>query len=291
MTLRSFSLFPLLLLSPVLLRPLALAASDVPGKVNLYEDYNCFHASTLNPTVTLPLSTCLVTPGGYGLVIAAYPPCPSSSASLLFYQDASCGVQVKVTTSIGADKCFLLWDGFYDARSVMFTCQPAAANPQPSSTTTAIVSQLAAVATGSPTGNGNSQTTSAVGPEPTNTGTSGTTNSSPGNSSGTNNSNPGNSTSSSSGSGLSTSDIIALAVGLGVGGLTITIMLLAWLFPNFRHRLRSWMSSWLDHMAFRHDEQQQWGHGGTQEMRRWQPQPYQPYQHNPDQMAINLRTT
>lgn len=272
MTVRSLSLSPLLLLSHVLLRPLALATSGIPGKVNLYEDWNCNHASTLNPTVTLPLSTCLVTPGGYGLVIGVYPPCPSSTASLIFYQDDSCGVTTKVSTALLADNCFQLAEGvtLYNARSVMFACQPAAANPQPSSTTTAVVSQLAAVATGSPSGNGSGNTTSVGGPEPTNTSTGGSSSSNPGSST---------STSSSSGSGLSTSDIIALAVGLGVGGLTITIMILAWLFPNLRHKVRSWWSSWWDHMAFPHHEQQQGGHVIMQEMHGRQPTQYQHYQY------------
>ena len=289
MSFRSLLLSLLPLLFQSLVTPNALAASTAPGKLNLYDDYSCKVASTLNPTVTLPLSTCLVTPGGEGLVIALYPECPSGTASLIYYQDTTCGVSTTIPSSIFSDKCFQLAAGvgLFTARSVMFACQPAEANPQPSSTTTAVVSQLAPVATGSPTttavvsqlapvatgspaGNGNGSTTSAAVPEPTSTSNSG---------SGGGNSNPGTSTSSSSSSGLSTSDIVAIAVGLGVGIPTITITLLAWLFPDLRRKLRGWTSSWLDHTAFRHEEQQQWGTGNMQGMRQNQ----HPGLHNPVQ--------
>lgn len=272
MSFRSLLLSLLPLLFQSLLTPNALAASTAPGKLNLYDDYSCKIASTLNPTVTLPLSTCLVTPGGEGLVIALYPECPSSTASLIYYQDTTCGVSTTISSSTFSDKCFQLAAGvgLFTARSVMFACQPAEANPQPSSTTTAVVSQLAPVATGSPAGNGNGSTTSAAVPEPTSTSNSGN---------GGGNSNPGTSTTSSSSSGLSTSDIVAIAVGLGVGIPTIIIMLLAWLFPDLRRKLRGWTSSWLDHMAFRHEEQQQWGPGNMQGTRQNQ----YPGLHNPVQ--------
>ncbi|KAK3171505.1 hypothetical protein OEA41_003589 [Lepraria neglecta] len=276
MSLRSLSLCLLLLRFHPIFGPHALAASDAAGKINLYNDYDCNQPSSLNPTVTLPLSTCLVTTGGEGLVIAEFPPCPQSTATLIYYQDTACGVPTNdVSTSIFAQNCFQLAAGtdLYNARAVMFSCQPAANNPQPSSTTTAVVSALAAVATGSTESNGGGSSTSAAGSTPTDTSTQKTSTPSSGS-----NSNGGTSTSTSTStdSGLNTGDIIALAVGLGIGIPTIVIMLATWLFPDFRHKLRSWLSGGLNQLAFQRIEPHQWHYNDTQELYSWQ-QPSQPY--------------
>lgn len=274
MSLRSLCLCTLLLLFHPTFGPQALAASVAPGKINLYDDYDCEHASTLNPTVTLPLSTCLVTTGGEGLVIDEIPPCSQDNATMIYYQDTACGVQTNnAGTSIIAQNCFQLADGpgLYNARSVMFSCQPAANNPQPSSTTTAVVSALAAVATGSTesNGSGNSRSTSATGSTPTDTITQ-------------KNSNGGTSTSTStnsgfgSGFGLDTSDIIALAVGLGIGIPTIAITFAAWRFPKFREQLRTSLPGRLEQLTFQRHEPHQWHHNGIQEMDSQQ-QPFRRY--------------
>ena len=286
MSLRSLSLCLLLLRFHPIFGPHALAASDAAGKINLYDDYNCNHPSSLNPTVTLPLSTCLVTTGGEGLVIAEFPPCPQSTATLIYYQDTACGVQANdVSTSLIAQNCFDLAAGtdIYDARAVMFSCQPAANNPQPSSTTTAVVSALAAVATGSTESNGSGSSTSAAGSTPTDTSTQkNSTGSSGSNSNGSTSTSTSTSTSSGSGSGsgtgsgLNTGDVIALVVGLGIGIPTIVIMLGAWLFPDFRHKLRRWLSGGLNQLAFQRNEPHHWYYNDTQEMSSWQ-QPFQPY--------------
>ena len=257
MSLRSLSLCLSLLSFHPVFGPIALsAAASAAGKINLYDDYDCNTPSTLNPTVTLPLSTCLVTTGGGGLVIDQTPPCPQGTATLIYYQDPACGVQTTdVSTAIASNNCFQLSDGtdLYNAKSVMFSCQPAANNPEPSSTSTAVVSALAAVATGSTGGNGSGEgggggggsSTSAAGsstPTDTNTqqnSTGGTTTGSTTGSTSPSNSDSGT----SSGSGLDTGDIIALAVGLGIGIPTIVIMLATWLMPDFRHKLRDWFSS------------------------------------------------
>lgn len=243
MSLRSLSLCVLPLRFHPIFCPHALAASVAAGKLKLYNDYGCNNPSSLNPIVTLPLSTCLVTTGGEGLVIAELPPCPQGTATLLYYQDTACGVpNTGISTSVFARNCFQLADGpnLYNARSVMFSCQPAANNPQPSSTTTAVVSALAGVATGSTESNGSGSSTSAPGPTPTDTSTpKNSTGSGGGNSSG--GTSTSTSTSNSTSSVLSTGDIVALAVGLGIGVPTISIMLATWLFPDFRHKLRRWL--------------------------------------------------
>ena len=220
MSLRSLCLCTLLLRFHPIFGSHALAAA--PGKIDLYDDYDCNHPSTLNPTVNLTLSTCLVTTGGEGLVIGDLPPCPqsTSTATLIYYSDTACGVQTNdVSLAFLSTNCFQLAAGtdLYNAHAVMFSCQPAANNPQPSSTTTAVVSALAAVATGSNESDGGASSTSAAGSTSTDTSTQKNSIGSGGS-----NSNDGTtSTSASSHSGLGTGDIIALAVGLGIGITTI----------------------------------------------------------------------
>lgn len=111
--------------------------------------------------------------------------------------------------------------------SIQFTCNQPANNPQPTSTFTATATRIAGVATGAAgasQGTG-SATTSAAGNSAPTAGSTGTTEST-----GTGGSSSGNATSAGS-SGLSTSDRIAIGVGLGVGIPTIVITLAAWLCP------------------------------------------------------------
>ena len=248
MSLRSlYCLSTLLLCFHPIFRPHVLVASDTPGTLQFYNDYDCEHPSTINPTVTLQLSTCLVTTGGEGVVIDTLPPCPQGTAAPIYYSDTACGVQTdNVSPSIFSKGCFQLADGvdLFNAKSLMFSCQPAANNPHPSSTTTAVISGLAAVATGSSGssggGSGSGSSTSSAG------GSSSTGTSSQKNGTGsTGSSNEGTSgTSSTSGSGLNTGDIIALAVGLGIGIPTIVIMILAWKYPGVRDTLITLIPFW-----------------------------------------------
>ena len=233
--------------------------SAAPGKLKLYDDYNCDVPSTIHPTVSLPLSVCLVTTGGEGLIIANLPSCNEGTANLLYYQDTACGVPVTDPgSSIVAENCMLLAEGqgLYDVKSVMFSCKAAEDNPQPTSTSTAVVSVVAGVATGSADDNG--ATSSTHSPAPTSsdhieskTTAASATSAHPGastpksstgttinGSSNTTNNEASTTTSKpSSNSGLGMSNVIALGVGLGIGVPTIAIMLLTWLAPNFRHWL------------------------------------------------------
>ena len=250
MSLRSsYCLSTLLLCFHPIFRPHALVASDTPGTLQFYNDYDCEHPSTLNPTVTLQLSTCLVTTGAEGVVIDTLPPCSQGTAAPIYYSDTACGVQTdNVSPSVFSKGCFSLADGvnLFNAKSLMFSCQPAANNPHPSSTTTAVISALAAVATGSTGSSGGgggsssgSSTSSAGGSSSTGTSTQKNGTSSTGSSS---ESTPG--ANSTSGSGLDTGDIIALAVGLGIGIPTIVIMILAWQVPPFRRNVARFVPGW-----------------------------------------------
>ena len=260
----SYYLSTLLLCFHPIFRPHALAASDTPGTLKFYNDYGCNNPSTINPTVALRLSTCLVTPGAEGVVIGALPLCPQGTAALIYYSDPACGVQNNnVPSPLLSDSCFELAYSptLSNAKSLMFSCQPAANNPQPSSTTTAVVSALAAVATGSSGSDGGgsgsgsgSSTSSAGGSSSTRTNTENSGTGSAGSSSG-----------GDPGTGLGTGDIIALVVGLGIGVPTIVIMVLAWRYPAVRTRVTALVHDWISqHPAFPHNQSQQGLHGRPQ---------------------------
>lgn len=283
MSLRSLSLCLLLLRFHPIFRSLTLAASAAAGTLKLYDDYDCDYPSTLNPTVNLTLSTCLVTTGGGGLIIADLPLCSQGDATLIYYQDPACGTQTSnAISSIIAANCFQLAEGtdLYNAKSVMFSCQAPANNPQPSSTTTAVVSALAAVATGSTGYSATGSSTSAAEATPTSPNNQKTSTDSSGGSTSTG---ADTGSSSHSSSGLDTGDIIALAVGLGIGTIAIAVAIAAWLLPNFRFTLQRWFSGGVDliigphHQPYQHNQPNQ----HTQHN-----QPYQQHYNNPQQMPM-----
>lgn len=285
MSLRSLYICTLLLRFHPIFSPRALVASLNPGTLQFYDDYDCDHPSTISPTVTLSVSTCLVTTGGEGVVIAALPQCASGTATLVYYSDTACGVQASVSSSIFSKNCFQLADGtdLFNAKAVMFSCQPAANNPTPSSTTTAVVSALAAVATGSANSGGSGSSASTTGSTPSATGSqknsAGSSNSN--NNSNTNsNTNTNTNSGSGSGSGLGIGDIIALAVGLGIGIPTIIIMIAAWRFPVFREKLVNALPGHSDQSALNGNEPPPWHHSKPQQI--YPPQP--PYYNKPQEM-------
>ena len=287
MSLRSsYYLSTLLLCFHPIFRPHALVASDTPGTLKFYNDYDCNNPSTLNPTVTLRLSTCLVTTGAEGVVIAALPPCPQGTAAPIYYSDTACGVQNtrNVVSSIVSDSCFVLAEAstIFNAKSLMFSCQPAANNPQPSSTTTAVVSALAAVATGS-TGSDGSGSGSGSGSSTSSAGGSSSTGTN------TEKNGAGSTGSNSQGAfdtGLGTGDIIALVVGLGIGVPTIVIMVLAWRYPAVRNRVTALIPGWPSQQpAFPHNQSQQWLHDGPQGLAAQPSTPQQWNYNHPHELA------
>ncbi|MCJ1288705.1 hypothetical protein MMC34_000234 [Xylographa carneopallida] len=239
---------PLLLLV-VLHASYPTTAALSPGKVALYDDFDCTHPSSLNPSVSVAASTCLVVTNGEGLVISALPQCDNgATAALLYYSDPACVQQTTYYSTSQSCEQLAAGTGLYEVRSVMFACQPADQNPLPTATTTAVVS-------GVPVATGGSSPSSAVSvassPAPTSAGSGSTTgsgtpsssSSSPATSSSSissSGSGSGSSTtpaSTPSTSGLNTGDIIAIAVGVGIGIPAILVALGAWLLPNLRHRL------------------------------------------------------
>jgi hypothetical protein len=192
------------------------------GKLALFTNFYCTVASTLLPTVEVPLSTCLV---------------PIGAVSVYMYSDTSCSVFPSPTpNSISGWQDDVTKPCYYlsvsnSVPSVMFTCDDPSTHPQASAATTVTASLLAPIATGS----GGSSKTSTAGATTTqqsqtpsasnalNSGNSGTSSST---------ANDSNETSSS---GLSTSDKIAIGVGLGVGLPTILIAFAAWCWPRGRY--------------------------------------------------------
>jgi uncharacterized membrane protein YfcA len=147
----------------------------------------------------------------------------NADPKLLRYSDSICAQQAKAWLE---DKCFWYFS-MLSIPSIQFTCDQASDNPQPTSTFTATATRIAGVATGA---TGASQgtgtaTTSAAGNSAPTAGSTGTSGGSSGNASSTGS------------SGLSTSDRIAIGVGLGVGIPSVVIALAAWLCPCAGRRL------------------------------------------------------
>ncbi|KAK1765329.1 hypothetical protein QBC33DRAFT_176407 [Phialemonium atrogriseum] len=216
------------------------------GKLALYLDFACSTPSSLEPSVSLPLSTCLVPVGAVSLAIQQFPKCDSGTASMIMYEDTSCALNTfskskSYTGWSSRDNCFY-WLIGKSIPGVMFTCEEPATNPQPTSTSTVRASIIAGVATDDPatgsatgpadaskttaasTGKTTASTGKTTATTQTGTGTGSTTTSTAGTSS--------DNASSSNSSGLGRSDKIAIGVGLGVGIPSIVIGFLAWFWPR-----------------------------------------------------------
>lgn len=186
------------------------------GKLALYLDFDCKTPSELAPSVSLPLSTCLVPVGAVSIAIELLPSCGSGTASMIMYEDTSCARNTFSSTNSytgwsDITNCFYLFIS-KSVPGVMFTCDEPATDPQPTSTSSIMASIIAGVATGSASVS-QATTGSTANMTSQKTGSPTTATSSP-------TGNSGGSSSTASGgflSNLSTSDKIALGVGLGVG--------------------------------------------------------------------------
>ena len=105
-------------------------AEDQTGLIAQYLDDGCTETSLTNPTVSLPLDTCLVA-RARGLAAQRLPRCPTSNATLQVYQDPACAIP-----DSSVYKQCIPYDN--DVIVVMFICGSVAdANSGPTSTTTA----------------------------------------------------------------------------------------------------------------------------------------------------------
>ena len=192
------------------------------GLIAQYLDFGCTETSLVDPTVSLPLDTCLVT-RAKGLAAQRLPNCPAGTAKLQVYQDQACAIP----DSSDYNNC-IIYDS--DVIVVMFICGSLAdGNSGPTSTTTATAGSVVvpvAKATGATTtstsGGDSSQTATGL----NGLSTSAAPTSSTSNPLQTNASNDDGDSS----SGLSHRDQVVLGVALPVGSLVVA--LLAWLCPK-----------------------------------------------------------
>ena len=218
------------------------------GKLALYLDFACSTPSSLEPSVSLPLSTCLVPVGAVSLAIQQFPKCDSGTANMIMYEDTSCALNTfskseSYTGWSSRDNCFYWFIG-KSIPGVMFTCEEPATNPQPTSTSTVRASIIAGVATDDPaTGSATGPATGPADASKTTTASTGKTTATTGKTTATTQSGTGSATTSTAGtssdnasssnsSGLGRSDKIAIGVGLGVGIPSIVIGFLAWFWPR-----------------------------------------------------------
>ncbi|MCJ1386942.1 hypothetical protein MMC17_010071 [Xylographa soralifera] len=204
-------------------------------QLNFYTDGQCQVSSTEHASASVSISECLVTTG---LVSISYNPvsCTSGDAVLLGFSDTACGTQLGGSDWFHSNECFARYEG--DIAAVLLTCsQKNSAGDvdpgTPTATSTILVGPVADAAptpTQATTSNAPaSQTAALASPTSSNdsgsgTGTSGTSgNSTSGSSTGS-----ASTPSPSSEPKLSTSDIISLGVGLGVGIPTLILTYLGY---------------------------------------------------------------
>ena len=199
------------------------------GQIAQFLDVSCAEESPVNPTVSLPLDTCLVTSGAYGLVPQRLPACPtgSGSATLQLYHDQSCTVPKTSSISVNGN-CYDL--GTSGIPAVMFICGSVAdGNSNATYTTTVTAASVlvpvaqATGATTTPSPGGLSSQTATNANEPT---TSPATASSTADPSKANTDSSGGDSS----SGLSQYDQIIIGIIIPIAALVVA--LLAWLCPK-----------------------------------------------------------
>ena len=199
------------------------------GQIAQFLDISCAEESPVNFTVSLPLDTCLVTSGAYGLVPQRLPECPtgSGSATLQLYHDQSCAVPETSSTFVN-DNCYDL--GTSGIPAVMFICSSVADGNSNATSTTTVTAASALVpvaqateATTTPTSGGLSSQTATNANEPITF---------PAMASSTADSSQANTDSSGgdSKSGLSQYDQIIIGIIIPVAALVVA--LLAWLCPK-----------------------------------------------------------
>ncbi|KAI4210478.1 MAG: hypothetical protein LQ351_006704, partial [Letrouitia transgressa] len=134
-----FSHIPLLLLLYYLPRRSFASAS---GSLALFLDEICRETSTLNPSVNIPLNTCLVTPGAQGMAIKKLPPCDDGSdAELVLFDDTSCAIRDSADPDMFKyGNCY--FDGISGLKGVLFACGKNAGGEVATSTTTVYASRL-----------------------------------------------------------------------------------------------------------------------------------------------------
>ncbi|KAL8992593.1 MAG: hypothetical protein Q9169_006980 [Polycauliona sp. 2 TL-2023] len=200
-----------------------LATSAGSGSLNVFLDFYCTKSSLLNPKVSVPINTCLVSPNAYGMAVQVLPPCATGKATLNMYWDTSCGSDIDVPDYQIEDNCYADNSGQH-IRAVQFVCPEVEEGTVATSTvTTTFGSTLIPVASGAPSSIDKAQSSSPS----------------------ENDAQPTSDTSASadedtdgggSNSGLSRQAVVGLGVGVPIA--TLVVALLAWLFPCKKIRQR-----------------------------------------------------
>ncbi|MCJ1254532.1 hypothetical protein MMC24_002347 [Lignoscripta atroalba] len=215
--------------SVFLVHNLSAVLAQVQIPVRFYTDGQCQTPSTENAAVSIPISECIVTPG-LGSISYDRVPCTNGAVQLVAYQDTSCGTQLGILDWYRVtDSCSARYKGAIAA--ILLTCNQVSGagtiDPgTPTATSTVVVGQVAdsaPTAAQSVASNSRSITNSAVTTARTGSSSSPSSSTNSGGSGTDNNAEDSSTSSSSSSSGLSRSDIISIAIGLGVGLPTILI--------------------------------------------------------------------
>ena len=210
----------------ILCLSLLVSTAFAQGQITQFLDVSCAEESPVNPTVSLPLDTCLVISGAYGLVPRRLPACPtgSGSATLQLYHDRSCAVPETSSISVD-DNCYNL--GTSGIPAVMFVCGSVADGDSNATSTTTVTAASALVsvpqateATNTPTSGGQTATNAnePITPPATPSSTADPSQANADSSGG------------DSGSGLSQCDQIIIGIIIPVAALMVA--LLAWLCPK-----------------------------------------------------------
>lgn len=204
------------------------------GQIAQFLDWDCYQKSPVNPTVPLPLDTCLVTSGALGILVQLLPGCPTGNATLQVYKDQSCATPDTDPNDDGDEdnNCFNSGNSIIPA--VMFICGSVAdENPDATSTTT-VTAGSALVPVAKATG-ATATSTSGVLSSQTATDSNGLVASTTPASSASNLSQMNaSSNGGDSGSGLSQYDQIIIGIIIPVAA--IVVALLAWLYPRAWNR-------------------------------------------------------
>ncbi|KAL8921785.1 MAG: hypothetical protein Q9208_005542 [Pyrenodesmia sp. 3 TL-2023] len=221
----------------------SLAAAASSGTLAFFLDQNCQEASIINPTVDLAVATCLVTPGADGIAVINPPPCTSGDAATpILYRDTSCANAERMNIDYEYSNCY--FDGPSGVTAIMFTCPKVAGGSLATATSTASASSSSmAVAVGAPTAGSTALSPTQNAPAPNgavvsaslaNPSSSASSQANRTNSGTTGDGNDNRAGGNGKGSGLSTTQVIAVVCPVGAA----VIALLAWLFPcGGRHKL------------------------------------------------------
>lgn len=200
------------------------------GQIAQFLDWDCYQKSPVNPTVSLPLDTCLVTSGALGIVVQLLPGCPTGNATLQVYNDQSCATPNTDPVDDGDEDNNCFNSGNFIIPAVMFICGSVADETSDARSTTTVtagsvllpVAKATGATTTSNSGGLSSQTTT----DSNGLVASATPASSASNPSQTNASSNGG----DSGSGLSQHDQIIIGIIIPIAA--VVVALLAWLYPK-----------------------------------------------------------